>query len=57
MNSRTVSQHSPMHRATHYLEHEDPGIIKRPKEPGITNGESAHLQGKAPCIFGGEPGH
>ena len=31
-NSRTISQHSPMHRTTHYLEHEDPGIIKRHKE-------------------------
>ena len=28
-----------MHRTTHHLEHEDPGIIKRQKETGITNGE------------------
>ena len=40
-NLCTISQRSPMHRATHYLEHEDPGIIKRQKEPSKTNGESA----------------
>ena len=40
-NSHTISQRSPTHRATHYLEHKDPGIIERQKEPGITNGESA----------------
>ena len=38
-NSCTISQRSPMHHTTHHLEHEDPGIIKRQKELGITNGE------------------